>query len=212
MLFPTLDLKCNLEALNDIHSTLPFPQPTLLSILDLSFPSPHLTSCTYYRHSSPSFTLTLTPCSIPSQKQHTPTPSTMDFDDTMDIQRDEAPRLAFASMPAGPLPLANGPIPEAQLVKIARDVDVAIRQDGEERIVSWTGQYSEDQTLTSLLRSTCTVSLRMCRQWRINCEKRIRGKKLKGKPGLLSWYVKCIDKGSEWRHVLIYYRRNRSPS
>lgn len=60
----------------------------------------------------------------------------MDFNDRMDRDQDDEPRVAFVTMPAGPQPLINGPIPEAHLVKVARDVDVAMRQDGEERIVS----------------------------------------------------------------------------
>lgn len=60
----------------------------------------------------------------------------MDFEATMRIEREDEPAVAFAWMPAGSSPLVNGPIPEAQLVKIARDVDVAMRPDGEERVVS----------------------------------------------------------------------------
>lgn len=50
-------------------------------------------------------------------------------------ERDEIPEV-FALLPYGSLPLSDGPIPQAQLVKIAQDVDSAIRQEGEEKTVS----------------------------------------------------------------------------
>lgn len=130
----------------------------------------------------------------------------MDLFGTRELERGDEITHAFVTMPAGPRPLINGPIPEAHLVKIARDVDAAIRRDEDERVVSSSSSTSVNCLiyLTLLLpsnsRSTYTTSHKMYKLSLNRSKKPMRRKRSSERLESSKWQVQ-VKSGPTVQHA-----------